>query len=321
MPVRALLSDPHAPAALSLGDAPEPVPRPDQTLVSVRHVSLNPGELTLAAMAEPGTVIGHDLAGVVIRAAADGSGPAVGARVAAFTPGAWAERVAAGPDSLAVVPDGVPLSDAAALPMAGVTALRTLRAGGSLLGRRVLITGASGGVGRYAVQLAALGGAYVIASVGSPERGKGLAELGARETITSLEAIREPVHLVLDTVGGTQLAAAYALLAPGGNLQSIGWSSGEPAILAPYATFSPGPARTISSFGDADRPGADLAVLLALRAEGRLDAVVGWRGGWDRIAEAAQALRERRVAGKVVLDITAVSVTGRRGTRASRRTP
>jgi NADPH:quinone reductase-like Zn-dependent oxidoreductase len=270
-------------------------------LVEVRHVSVNRGETVLARRADPGTVLGFDLAGVVVRTA--GGGPAVGERVAAFSPGAWAERVAVAPENLAVVPDGVDLAEAAALPMAGFTALRTLRTGGSLLGRRVLITGASGGVGRFAVQLAALAGAFVVASVGSPERGKGLAGLGAHQVVTGLDQVTDPVDLVLDTVGGSHFVAAYGLLAPGGNLQSIGWASGEPAVLPPGALFSPGPARTISSFGDAERPGPDIAVLLRLLAEGRLSAEVGWRGSWERAGDAFGAILGRRVAGKAVLDV------------------
>jgi len=79
---------------------------------------------------------------------------------------------------MAVVPDTVGLDHAAALPMVGLTALRSLRSTVPLLAKRVLITGASGGVGRMAIQLASLGGASVIAAVGSPERGRGLASLG-----------------------------------------------------------------------------------------------------------------------------------------------
>ena len=102
---------------------------------------------------------------------------------------------------LGVVPDGVDLVVAAALPAAGVTALRVVRRLGSLLGRRVLVTGASGGVGRYAVQLAALAGAHVVAQVGSVERGAGLPELGAAEVVTDLAGVA-PVDGVVDNVGG-----------------------------------------------------------------------------------------------------------------------
>jgi NADPH:quinone reductase-like Zn-dependent oxidoreductase len=85
----------------------------------------------------------------------------------------WAQRRAASTDNIAVLPDSVEFHAAAALPVAGVTALQALRALGPVVGRRVLITGASGGVGRFAVQLAARAGAHVIAAVGSAARGAG----------------------------------------------------------------------------------------------------------------------------------------------------
>jgi len=117
--------------------------------------------------------------GVVISAAADGSGRPAGTRVVTFGySGGWAELRAADTAEVAAVPSAVDLGLAAAIPAAGVTALRALRRLGPVAERRVLITGASGGVGRFAVQLAARAGAHVIASVGNPERGDGLARLG-----------------------------------------------------------------------------------------------------------------------------------------------
>ncbi|WP_406675231.1 zinc-binding dehydrogenase [Nonomuraea sp. N2-4H] len=301
--MRALLIDPDVPSAIRLGTAPEPEPAPNQLLLDVRHISLNRGEVAFAARRPPGTVHGHDAAGVVVRAAADGTGPAVGTPVVAFGEGAWAERMAVDTTAVAEIPDGVDPADAAALPIAGVTALRTLRAR-PILGHRVLITGAAGGVGRYAVQLAALGGAHVIASVGSPARAEGLAELGADEVMIGLEGIDQPVDLILDTVGGPQLAAAWELLAPGGNVQNIGWASDEPAVFKPYSLFSIGPAKTMSTFGDVHEVGPDLATLLRFLATGRLKAEVSRRGPWEDVATAARDLLERRVAGKAVLDVT-----------------
>ncbi|RKN44071.1 alcohol dehydrogenase [Streptomyces hoynatensis] len=271
-------------------------------MLDVRHISLNRGEVAFAARRPAGTVHGYDAAGVVARAAADGSGPAVGARVAVFGGGAWAQRMAAATDAVAEVPERVGLREAAALPMAGLTALRALRAR-PLLGRRVLITGAAGGVGRYAVQLAALGGAHVIASVGSPARGAGLAELGAHRVTVGLDGVEGPLDLVLDTVGGAQLGAVFALLGPGGNIQCIGSASGEPAVFEPQALFFVGEARTLSTYGDISSPGPDLATLLGLLAAGRLRPEIGWQGGWERYPEAAEALLERRVTGKAVLDV------------------
>ncbi|WP_229794937.1 helix-turn-helix domain-containing protein [Saccharothrix coeruleofusca] len=157
---------------------------------------------------------GHDAAGVVVRA--DGSGPPEGARVAlGMAHGAWAQRVAVGPAWLGTVPEGVDLADAAALGTAGVTALRVLRKR-SVLARNVLVTGVAGGVGYFAVQLAALAGARVTALVGSPQRAAGLRELGADEVLTGLDGVEGRFDFVMDAVGGPVTVQAWRALAEGG---------------------------------------------------------------------------------------------------------
>ncbi|NUR01132.1 MAG: zinc-binding dehydrogenase [Streptomyces sp.] len=187
-------------------------------MVDVSHASLNYGDLNDARSGRVpvGAVLGSDAAGVVVQAAADGTGPAVGTQVVALTAGAFAERVAIDVGALAEVPKGLEPARAAALPVAGVAALRSLRAAGLGPDKRVLVTGASGGVGRFAVQLAARAGAHVIASVGSAARGEGLTEAGADEVLIGLEGLDRPVDVVIDSVGGSQLVAAWNLLAPGG---------------------------------------------------------------------------------------------------------
>lgn len=301
--MHALVADPAATAGVALAQTTEPVPRPDQLLVEVRHASVNFGEARYPGLHPAGTVLGYDAAGHVVAAAADGTGPAVGDRVVAFGAGAWARRAAFGTDSVAVVPDGLDLAEAAALPLVGITALRTLRDAGSVLGRRVLVTGASGGVGRLAVQLARRAGGYVIASVGTPGRGAGLDALGAHEVVVGLDRVDAPVDVVLENVGGPHLVTAWGLLRPGGSLASIGWASGEPATFPPNSIFALGPAKTLRSFGDASDPGPDLATLVDLAASGAISVDVGWRGSWRRIDEAIGALLGRRVPGKVVLDL------------------
>jgi NADPH:quinone reductase-like Zn-dependent oxidoreductase len=302
--LRALIADPSAPEALRLAEVPEPALGPGQVLLGVRHVSLNRGDLNDARTGRvpSGGVLGSDAAGVVVQATADGSGPAAGSRVTALTAGAWAERVAVDVGALAEVPSLVDLAEAAALPVAGVAALRALRRAGPLLGSRVLVTGASGGVGRFAVQLASLAGAHVIASVGSAARGESLAAAGADQVVVGLEGVDQPVDLVLDNVGGPQLVAAWNLLAPGGSVQSIGWTSGEPAVFPPYSTV--GPPRSLTSFLNEGPAGADLATLLRLLAEGRMRVGVGWRGSWEQAGEAATAMRTRSLTGKAILDVT-----------------
>jgi NADPH:quinone reductase-like Zn-dependent oxidoreductase len=264
---------------------------------------LNYGDLNDARSGRvpAGAVLGSDAAGVVVQAAADGTGPAAGTPVVALTSGAFAERVAINVGALAPIPKGLGPAHAAALPVAGVAALRSLQAAGIGADKRVLITGASGGVGRFAVQLAARAGAHVIASVGSAARGDGLVEAGADEVLVGLEGLEEPVDAVIDSVGGPQLVAAWNLLAPGGSLQSVGWTSGQPAVFAPYATV--GPVKSLTSFVIEGDTGADLTVLAELAAEGAVAVEIGWQGSWYRFDEAAEALRGRRIPGKAVLEI------------------
>lgn len=288
-------------AGLRLTEVAEPTLRDSQALVEIHAISLNFGELTYR---QPVQIPGWDAAGVVIKAAADGSGPPSGTRVTTFGwHSGWAERRAAETADLAVVPDSVDLGAAATLPVAGVTALQAVRRLGPVLGRRVLITGASGGVGRFAVQLAARAGAEVVASVGNPARGEQLAELGAAEVVTGLGQITKNVFGVLDNVGGTQLAEAFALLETGGSVQSIGKASGEATVVDFEAERHRGPGRRIEPFVVSTPFGPDLTYLVGLLAKGGLDPQIGWRGDWDRAAEAADALLSRRVRGKAVLDV------------------
>ncbi|HEY3505213.1 MAG TPA: zinc-binding dehydrogenase [Actinocatenispora sp.] len=301
--MKALVADPDTALTMRVDDVPEPVPTPAQVVVRARSVSLNHGDLNDAVSGRipPGGVLGSDVAGIVERPAADGSGPAAGTRVVALTSGAFATRVAADTSSVAVVPDGVDLAVASALPVAGLAAFRSLRRCGPLLGRRVLVTGASGGVGVFAVQLAAAAGAHVVASVGSPARGTHLAELGAHQVVVGLDGVDEPLDAVIDSVGGPQMVRAWDLLADGGTLQSVGWASTEPALFPRYATI--GPERTLVSYLTRGPVGDDLGTLLRLVQAGTLSVQFGWRGSLADFADAASSLRERRIQGKAIMDV------------------
>ncbi|WP_333766919.1 zinc-binding dehydrogenase [Streptomyces sp. IBSBF 2435] len=309
--MRALIHDPAAPSGLRLGEVPEPVPVAGQALIEVHAVSLNFAEAAYAADRTPaGTVMGLDAAGVVLEPAADGSGPPPGARVVSFgwAAGGWAERRAADTGHLAVVPDSVDLGTASTLPAAGVSALRAVRDLGPVLGRRVLVTGASGGVGRFAVQLAALAGAHVIASVGSRARGEGLRELGAAEVVIGPGQVGAPVFGVLDNVGGPQLAEAFGLLEDGGVLQSVGKASLEPTTFDFEEERRKGGRKRLEVFMVGNPVygptfGPDLGRLVRLLEAGALTPRIGWRGPWHRAPEAVEALLSRRVLGKAVLDV------------------
>ena len=176
----AFVNTPDGPAPIELRKIPEPTPADNEALVEVHAFSLNRGELSSFARNKEGWVPGQDVAGVVLRQAANGAGPPAGANVVALVDDfGWAQRAAVPSHRMAVLRKNVSFAQAAILPVAGLTALRTLRHGGALVGRRVLITGAAGGVGTLAVQIAAQSGAHVTAVVGSPERAAGLQELGA----------------------------------------------------------------------------------------------------------------------------------------------
>ncbi|MGW7553820.1 zinc-binding dehydrogenase [Streptomyces rimosus] len=301
--MRALVVDHGEAGPVRFADVDEPVPSSDEALVEVRHIGLNFGELNYVDQWPAGAVHGHDAAGVVVRAASDGSGPPEGTRVAlGMSAHAWAERVAVSPASLGTVPEGVDLADGAALGIAGVTALRVLRKR-SLLARDMLVTGASGGVGHFAVQLAALAGARVTALVGSPDRAAGLRELGADRVLTDLAGAECRFDLVLDTVGGPLVAQAWSALAEGGTIHVVGYSSGQDTTFPSGALFGFGEPRTIATYGDMTPTSGELTDLLGLMAAGRLSAPVGLRGNWLDVDDAVRALFARKVHGKIVLDV------------------
>jgi NADPH:quinone reductase len=299
--MRAIVVDPPARLGCGFADIAEPSLSDDQVLVAVTHASLNRGDLNDARSGRlaPGAVLGSDVAGTITRTVADG--PAVGTRVVALAAGAFAERCAVDPSALAPLPPTVPPAHAAALPVAGLAALQALRAAGLAPGKRVLVTGASGGVGHFAVQIAAHDGAHVIASVGSPGRGGDLRDAGADEIVIGLDSIDEPLDIVLDCVGGSTLTGAWDLLAPGGSLQSIGWSSSEPATFRPYATI--GPPKSLTSFLISAPVGDDLATLVSLLEAGHLTVDIGWQGSWHDIDHAADSMLGRTLRGKAVLEI------------------
>jgi NADPH2:quinone reductase len=305
--LKALVADGRGMAEVR--EVPDPELAPGQALVAVAATSLNRGELWRLGSAPDGWRPGWDFAGTVVQAA--GEGPAAGARVVGIAlDKAWAERVAVPAGWLAELPDGVSFEQAAALPTAGLTALRMLRFEPGTLGRRVLVTGAAGGVGRFALQLAHRGGAEVTAVVGRPERAQGLRELGATSVAIGLDALSGRYDLVLDAVGGDQFAKLAALLTAHGTLVIYGNSSGQPTIFQDIRDFYLGGLRRIQAFTifttlPINPPGTDLAYLARLVDDGELNPHVDSVLPWTQLGEALQRLAERSVAGKVVLRVAA----------------
>lgn len=305
--MRALVSRADAPFA-ELADVPEPAPRPEQAVVAVRAISLNRGETRRLQTLEPGTVTGWDLAGEVLQASADGDGPAVGARVVGIMQsGAWCERVAVATEALAELPDGISFSQASALPVAGVTALRALELGGFVLDKRVLVTGASGGVGRFAIQLAKLAGAHVTAVA---RRQEGLRELGADETAAELEPEGETFDVILDAIGGPVLGTCLQRVAPSGLVVSFASTVSDPVQYPTRELFARAPGARLyglyvfAELAHTRTASADLRRLAELVAAGRLDPQIDLELSWDRAGEAIDALLSRRVAGKAVLTVS-----------------
>jgi NADPH:quinone reductase len=306
----ALVNTPNGKAPVELRQLSEPQPARNEALVEVRAFSLNRGELRSFRNNEEGWVPGQDVAGVVLRQAEDSSGPPAGARVVALTDEfGWAERAAVPSHRMAVLPESVSFSQAATLPVAGLTALRTLRHGAPLLGRRVLITGAAGGVGTIAVQLAAGSGARVTAVVGRMERAAGLKELGATSVVQGIDDAQGRFALILESAGGASLARSIQLVEARGTVVVYGNSSGEPTTLS-FADFRGAQNSRVQSFhyftSEAeDRFAPDLALLVSLIADGSLKPQIGVACSWRDIAKVAEQLRERRVSGKAVLLVDA----------------
>ncbi|MFI8172625.1 zinc-binding dehydrogenase [Streptomyces microflavus] len=298
--MRALVVDHSAPGRLRLSTVAAPEPGPDEVLVRVAATSLNYGELPRGDDAPQDFVPGWDAAGVVEQAATSGRGPAAGTRVVTWGwSGGWAQLRAVNTRELAVLPDQVEFTQAAALPVAGLTALRALRRAAVLPGHRVAVTGASGGVGHFAVQLARLAGAEVHALVGNPSRSEWLTALGAHHVLTGPDQLGSPVDIVLDNVGGEQLGQLIDHVRPGGIIISIGAASGAVTTLQPYQLVQAKISLTgLQAGGDT---GDDLAHLVALVADGRLTVGADTVKSWESAPDLAADLVARRIQGKAVL--------------------
>ena len=306
--VRALVAAPDRPHGIDLAEVPGPDPAPDEAVVAVAAVSLNRGEVRRLASAPAGWRPGWDLAGTVVAAAADGSGPRAGRRVVGLLrEGAWAEQVAVPTRTLAPIPDGLAFTAASTLPVAGLTAYRTLQQADVIEGRRVLVTGASGGVGRFAIQIASHWGAEVTAVVGRPDRADGLEGLGATDVTVGMPD-DGPFDIILESVGGESLARALELVAPQGIVVAYGSSSGEATTFDVTRLYPKHGARLqgFLIFSELDRLTSttpDLGALAVLMCDGNLDPQIDLELPWTEAATAVDELMARRVDGKAVLRV------------------
>jgi NADPH:quinone reductase-like Zn-dependent oxidoreductase len=305
--MRALIPTGRPGDLTEIAEVDPPVPAADQALVRVEVFSLNRPDFLYLARPGTGYRPGIDAVGVVERPAADGTGPAAGRRVVLHLPdgGAAAELVAVTAARLAPLPDGVDAETAACLPLAGMVALRLLREAGPLAERRLLATGAGGGVGQFLVQLAAAGGARITAVAAEDEPWEHLPGLGAT-VVHGLDGLAPgSFDVVLESVGGELGSAAATRLRDGGLFLWYGQAGGSPLTLDFFALFQGGRSLTLRHFVHFETPDADdardLGTLLALAAEGSLRVEIGRRGSWTEAAKVIDDMAGRRLRGKAVL--------------------
>jgi NADPH2:quinone reductase len=305
----AVVNTPGGPEPVAIRDVAEPELRANEALVAVHAFSLNRGELRLFQVRPEGWRPGQDIAGIIVRAAADGSSPPAGTRIVALCDWeGWAERAAVPANRIAPIADNVTFGAAAALPVAGLTALRTLRHGAPLLGKRVLITGAAGGVGNLAVQLAVRSGARVTAVVGNSDRARVLDGLGATEIVTKIADAQGRFLLILEAAGGASLTAAIERVDHRGVVVVFGNSSGEPTPIN-FRDFGEHQNARVQAFHyftsePEDRFGPDLALLAGLVADGSLKPQIA-EYSWREIPQAGLLLRDRQIAGKAIFRVAA----------------
>ncbi len=289
--MRALVGSPGKPGNVEFRDVEPPQPAPDEILIDVKAFAMNRGELTLLAVRPTGWRPGQDIAGIVVRGASDGSGPKPGDRVVALTEfGGWSQQATAKATRSAVLPDGVSFEQAASLPVAGLTALRALRVGGALLGKRVLITGASGGVGGFAMQLARDAGAI------------------ATGVSSAADAPDAQFDVILESVGGASLAGSLHRVAADGVVVMYGNSSKEPTTIPGFPDFGGRPHAKLHAFfvyfsGERPTFGEDLGLLASLIAQGKLKPEIGATFPWDDFAKAYDGLGARKIPGKAVMRV------------------
>lgn len=297
---------------IQVGPCDEPLLGPDGVLVEVAAAGVNPvdwkvvaGYLQSAFPHHLPLIPGWDVAGTVTAVGPAVTSVAVGDAVAAYARkddvqwGTFAERVSVSDRAVARVPQGVPLDHAGAVPLAGLTAQQLLAAAGVGEGDIVLIHGATGGVGSFAVQLARLSGAVVIGTA-SERNHEVLNSWGATAVDYSRDLVAQVhtaaphgVDVVLDLVGGEALATTPEVLCSGGRLVGIADAQGIADLSATHDYRG----RYVFVRPDA----AGLARLLDLMAAGDLQVDVAAHYPLSDTANALEASRSGHTRGKIVI--------------------
>jgi NADPH:quinone reductase-like Zn-dependent oxidoreductase len=318
--MKAIVQDSYGTAgALRLAEAPDPVPGAGEVLVSVRAAGVDPGVwhfvTGLPYVVRPASglrgprrrVPGRDVAGVVA---------AVGEGVTRFEPGdevfgagdgTYAELAVARADRLEPKPANLSFEQAAAVPTSAMTALQALRRGDVAAGQRVLITGAGGGIGTFAVQLAKGLGAHVTGVCGT-DKVDLVRSLGADDVVDYSRAeVTQRYDVVVDTAGSRSLTQLRRMLTPKGTLVIAGGEGGgkwvgtfHRSLRAPFVSLFVGQRlRQLTSLYKE----ADARRLAELLASGELVPVVSRTLPLSAAAEAIDHLEAGHTAGKQVLTV------------------
>lgn len=311
--MKAVVYDKYGPPdVLRLTERKVPEPKSDEVLIRVLATAINPvdtrirkGELKWLLPGGFPRIPGYDVAGEVVEAP-EGSPIQVGQRVLSLLDhvygGACAEYAAARVSSIAEIPDSMNFQQAAALPLAASTALQSLRKHGRLKsGDRVLITGASGGVGHFAVQIAVALGATVT-GVASGRNAEFVRELGASEFIDYHEEDfsqrSQQWDLIFDAAGKSSYSAARSVLAPHGTYVST-----EPSLSGYLMTAATSVMKKRGRVMLVRSKARDLQELLRLCMAGKLNVTVAETFPFSDVANAHRRLEKGGFCGKLVVNV------------------
>lgn len=307
---------------LRLEEVPVPTPGRGEVLVEVAAAGVDPGvwhlmtgtpyvvRLATGLRGPRQPVAGSEGAGTVVAVGEGVDGLAVGQRVLGALRGSFAGYAVGRATALAPVPDGVALEAAAVLSISGTTALQAVRKAGVQAGDRVAVLGAGGGVGSYAVQLAARAGARVT-GVCSAAKADHVLALGAADVVDYRERDvterPERYDVVIDTAGNRPLGALRRVLTDRGRLVIVGGEAAGPQLLGMGRVvrallLSPFVRQRLTGLVVTTRA-EDLRELAELVRAGELVAPVGRTYQLDEAVTALQDVRAGRVAGKAVVTV------------------
>jgi alcohol dehydrogenase len=329
--VKAVVAERYGgPDVVAIVERPAPQVGPRDVLIDVKAASLNPldfkiraGKVKLVLPLPPPVALGCDVAGVVARVGAEvtrfAAGDEVFARLEKGRMGGLAEQVAADEAVVAKKPAKASFEEAAAVPLAGLTALQALReAAGLTAGQHVLIHAGAGGVGSLAIQIAKRLGLHVTTTT-STKNVAFVEQLGADAVVdyTKHEALPTGLDAVFDTLGGASERASLAAVKPGGVVVGIGGlpdgafaRTHLPGFVRPAIWIATLPrrraakragARFVYLFMRAD--GAELAELASWIDAGALRPVLHRTYPLAEIREAFAELERGRARGKIVVTI------------------